>query len=94
MLANFVNNSSATIILVPVIMEISPYLNINVQLLAMTIAMATAIGPLTPIAMPAFSLIYGTGRVRRMEMIKTGFIVALVCAPILAFMVYLFNSVM
>ena len=90
-LANFVNNSSTTIMLVPVVIQAFPFLNINIRLMAMTIAMATAISPLTPIAMPAFSLIYGTGKVDRKEMIKTGFRMAMFLAPILVLMLSLIN---
>lgn len=90
-LANFVNNSSAAIIMVPVVLEIAPFLDINASLFAMAVAMATAIAPLTPIAMPSFSLIYGTGLVRRSEMIKTGFKVAIICGPVLAILVYGMN---
>jgi solute carrier family 13 (sodium-dependent dicarboxylate transporter), member 2/3/5 len=90
-LANFVNNSSTTIILVPVVMQVAEFLDINVKLLAMTVAMATAVSPLTPIAMPAFSLIYGTGYVKRRDMIKTGFKVAIICGPILAGVMSLIN---
>jgi len=91
LLANFVNNSSATIIFVPVLLEIAPFLGVNYKLLAMSAAMATAIAPLTPIAMPAFSLIYGTGQVKRREMVTTGFKVASVCAPVLAVLVFVMN---
>ena len=90
-LANFVNNSSATIILVPVLMEISQHFDISQRLLVMTAAMATAAAALTPIAMPSFSLIYGTGKVERGEMVKTGLSVALICAPVLAIMITLMN---
>jgi solute carrier family 13 (sodium-dependent dicarboxylate transporter), member 2/3/5 len=90
-LANFVNNSSTTIILVPVLIESASFLDINVNLISMAIAFATAIAPLTPIAMPAFSLIYGTGHVRRKEMITTGFKVASVCGPILAIILSLMH---
>ena len=93
-LANFVNNSSATIIFVPVLLEIAGLLNMNYRILAMSAAMATAIAPLTPIAMPAFSIIYGTGKVQRREMITTGFKIASICAPVLAGMVYLMNLLM
>ncbi len=91
LLANFVNNSSTTIILVPVLMQAFPFLNINIKLMAMAVAMATAISPLTPIAMPAFSLIYGTGKVRRREMIKTGLRVAVFAGPVMALMLAAIN---
>ncbi len=91
-LANFVNNSSATIILVPVLLNLSSLLNINTILLAMTVAMATTISSLTPIAMPSFSMIYGTGKVSRKEMIKIGVFIALICGPVLAGMIYLMNN--
>ncbi len=91
LLANFVNNSSATIILVPVLLDLSPLLGINQRLLVMTAALATGIAPLTPIAMPAFSIIYGTGKVSRSEMIRTGLSVATICGLVLAGMIYVMN---
>jgi len=91
--ANFVNNSSTTIILVPVLINLSPLLGINQKLIAMTVAMATAISPWTPIAIPAFSLIYGTGKVSRKEMIRTGMSAAFILAPVLAGAVYLFHVI-
>lgn len=90
-LSNLVNNSSTTIILVPVLMQAFSFLNIDLRLMAMAVAMATAISPLTPIAMPGFSLIYGTGKVKRSEMINTGLKIALVCAPILTLLLSFFN---
>lgn len=90
-LSNLVNNSSTTIILVPVLMQSFSFLNIDIRLMAMAVAMATAISPLTPIAMPGFSLIYGTGRVKRREMIKTGFKVAMICGPILVLLLSFIN---
>ncbi|MBN2367911.1 anion permease, partial [Candidatus Woesearchaeota archaeon] len=92
-LGNFVNNSSATIILVPVIINIAPLLGINYALLAMTVAMATAISPLTPMALPGFSIIYGTGHVTRKEMVRTGLAIALICGPVLAGVLYLFSII-
>jgi len=92
LLANFVNNSSATIILVPVLLDLSPLLNIDRTLLAMTAALATGVAPLTPIAMPAFSIIYGTGKVSRSEMIRTGLSIATICGLVLAAMIYLMNK--
>ena len=91
LLANFVNNSSATIILVPVLLDLSPLLGINQRLLAMTAALATGVAPLTPIAMPAFSIIYGTGKVSRSEMIRTGISIATICGLVLAGMIYVMN---
>ena len=91
LLANFVNNSSATIILVPVLLDLSPLLGINQRLLVMTAALATGVAPLTPIAMPAFSIIYGTGKVSRGEMIRTGLTVATICGLVLAGMIYVMN---
>jgi len=93
LLTNFVNNSSTTIILVPVLLNLSNYLQIGIHpwLLAMTAAMATAIAPLTPIAMPAFAIIYGTGRVTGKEMIKTGLIISSVCSVVLAGLIYFMN---
>jgi solute carrier family 13 (sodium-dependent dicarboxylate transporter), member 2/3/5 len=88
-LANFVNNASATIIMVPVLISLAPMLGVNHVILAMAAAMATAVASLTPIAMPSFSLIYGTGEVTRREMIRTGFFVALACGPIMAGLLYL-----
>lgn len=90
-LTNFVNNSSATIILVPVVMKLSEPLGINERLLAMAVAMSTTIASLTPVAMPSFSMIYGTGKVKKEEMVRTGLSIAVVCAPVLAVIIYLFN---
>ncbi len=92
-LANFVTNSSTTIILVPVLMNLSSLLDMDPILLAMTAAMATAVAPLTPIAMPSFSLIYGTGQVNRKEMVQTGLIVASICGPVLAAVIYLISII-
>ena len=67
-------------------------LGINARLLAMTAAMATAIAPLTPIAMPAFSFIYGTGKVSRREMVNTGLSIASICGVVLAAVIYVLNK--
>ena len=91
-LTNFVNNSSSTIILVPVLIQLGPMLSINPKMLAITAAMATAISTLTPIAMPSFSLIYGTGKVTRKEMIKTGFYISLICSIILTSIIFVMGK--
>ena len=91
LLANFVNNSSATIILVPVLLDLSPLLGINQKLLAMTAAFATGVAPLTPIAMPAFSIIYGTGKISRSKMIKTGIYISVICGLVLSAIIYFMN---
>jgi len=90
-LSNLVNNSSTTIILVPVLIQSFSFLAIDIRLMAMAVAMATAVSPLTPIAIPSFSLIYGTGKINRREMIKTGFKVALICGPVLAILLSVIN---
>ncbi|MBU0758113.1 MAG: DASS family sodium-coupled anion symporter [Nanoarchaeota archaeon] len=91
LLANFVNNSSATIILVPIILNLPASLGLDRILLALAATMATAISPLTPIAIPSFSLIYGTGFVSRKEMIHLGLIISSICGIALTLMVYLLN---
>jgi sodium-dependent dicarboxylate transporter 2/3/5 len=90
-LANFVNNSSTTIILVPVLINLASRVDINQRLLVMGAAMATAISALTPIAIPSFSLIYGTGQVSRKEMVKTGITIASLCGLILTALLYIIN---
>ena len=57
----------------------------------MIVPMSTAVAALTPLAMPSFSIIYGTGVVSRKEMIRTGFIVASVCGPVLATIIFVLN---
>ncbi len=89
-LANFVNNSSTTIILTPVLLSLSAMIGINSSLLVMSAAMATAVSSLTPISMPSFSIIYGTGEVRREEMIRTGTYIAVSCGIVLSVVIYIF----
>ncbi|MBD3204353.1 DASS family sodium-coupled anion symporter [Candidatus Woesearchaeota archaeon] len=92
-LANFVNNSSTVIILVPILINLSSMLGIEKQVVAIGAVMATAISPLTPIAIPSFSLIYGTGNVSRKEMVKTGFIISIFCGVILGAILFLINEI-
>jgi solute carrier family 13 (sodium-dependent dicarboxylate transporter), member 2/3/5 len=90
-LSNFINNSSATIILVPVFLDLSMATGVSPVILAMAVALATGISAMTPIAMPSFSMIYSTGAVKRKDMIQLGLLVALACAPIIAFFLFVSN---
>ncbi|MFH2020727.1 MAG: SLC13 family permease [archaeon] len=90
-LSNFINNSSTAIILVPVFLDLANSIGIDYRIVAMTVAFATGISAMTPIAMPSFAMIYGTGKVKRKEMIRLGMAMALICTPVLAFMLFLSN---
>ncbi len=92
-LSNFINNSSATIVLVPVLISLSPLLSIDARLLSMAAAMSTAVCALTPVASPAFALVYGTGLVRRDEMMKVGLANALLCGTITVLFIWGFYKI-
>jgi len=91
-LANFVNNSSTVIILVPTLMALGDSMNLSPIMLALAVAHAVALSFITPISIPAFSIIYSTHLVDRKDMIKSGLIIGFINTIIVSFILILYST--
>jgi sodium-dependent dicarboxylate transporter 2/3/5 len=83
-LANFVNNSSTVIVLVPTLIQLGSSLGINPIILALASSHAVALSFITPISIPGLSIIYGTNLVARKDMVRTGLIISLIGTLVVA----------
>ena len=76
-LTNFISNSAAAAILLPIAIDAAMVLGITPVPFVMSIALSATIAFITPIGVPSTAMIYSTGYISKGTLIKTGILAAI-----------------
>jgi sodium-dependent dicarboxylate transporter 2/3/5 len=77
LLTNFISNSAAAAILIPIAIETANILGMTPVPFVMAVALSATIAFITPVGVPSTALIYSTGLISRGRLVKTGILAAI-----------------
>jgi sodium-dependent dicarboxylate transporter 2/3/5 len=83
-LTAFASNTGTAAIVVPVMIPLALFLNVDIKLLAVAAAMATSLDFLLPVGTPPNAIAYSSGYIKVRDMIKAGFFIAILASVILS----------
>jgi sodium-dependent dicarboxylate transporter 2/3/5 len=88
LLTNFLSNTATVAVMVPLLITVSANLDASPYYLVLTATFVASISFATTIGTPPFTLIYGTGRVSRREMARSGILVSIPATLAVCLVVY------
>ncbi|MEC4112728.1 SLC13 family permease [Myroides pelagicus] len=89
-LTEFTSNTASAALLVPLFISISEELGMPPLALSMIIGLGASCAFMLPVATPPNAIVFGTGDIKQTEMMKAGFFLNILCAIIIASIVYFF----
>ena len=89
-LTEFTSNTASAALLVPIFISIAQSLGMPEIGLALIIGLGASCAFMLPVATPPNAIVFGSGQVKRSEMVKAGFVLNLVCILVISTMGYLF----
>lgn len=88
-LTEFASNTASAAIMVPIFLTLGQELSLaSPQVLALSAGIAASCAFMLPVATPPNALVYGTERIKQRTMIKTGIVLNIISALIIAVMAY------
>jgi sodium-dependent dicarboxylate transporter 2/3/5 len=87
-LTNFLSNTATVAVMVPLLITVSANLDASPYYLVLTATFVASISFATTIGTPPFTLIYGTGKVPRREMARSGILVSIPATIAVCLVVY------
>lgn len=89
-LTEFTSNTASAALLVPIFISIAQSLGMPEIGLALIIGIGASCAFMLPVATPPNAIVFGSGQVKQSEMVKTGFVLNLVCIVVIATVGYMF----
>lgn len=87
-LTEFTSNTATAEMMLPVISGLAVEIRINPLLLMLPVTLAASMAFMFPIATPPNAIIFGSGRISMLNMLKTGFILNLLAISLITFFTY------
>ncbi len=84
LLTEFTSNTATTEMMLPIISGLAVQLKINPLLLMLPITLAASMAFMFPIATPPNAIIFGSGKIKMIQMIKVGFFINLVAIIVIS----------
>jgi solute carrier family 13 (sodium-dependent dicarboxylate transporter), member 2/3/5 len=84
LLSEFASNTAAAALLVPVFAAVATQMGLPAETLVVVVALAASCGFALPVATPPNALVFGSGRVRQLDMLRAGLSLDLVCVLVLS----------
>lgn len=92
LLTEFTSNTATTEMMLPIISGIAVEINVNPLLLMIPVAIAASMAFMFPVATPPNAIVFGSGKVKMMQMLKTGFFLNFVSVIIITLVTYYWGS--
>ena len=89
-LTEFTSNTASAALLVPVFAGVASHMGLPKETLTIVIGIGASCAFVMPVATPPNALVFGTGKIKQMDMIKAGAYLAFAGAVIVSLYVYLF----
>lgn len=83
LLTAFASNTATAVILMPIILPLASTLNLNVQTIAIVVALAASLDFIVPVGTPPDTIAYYSGYIRMKDMVKAGLPLTLIGITIL-----------
>ncbi|PLW94376.1 MAG: sodium:dicarboxylate symporter [Marinilabiliales bacterium] len=91
-LTELTSNTATTEMLLPVLAGLSVTINIHPLLFMLPATISASMAFMLPVATPPNAIIFGSGRIKVMDMARTGFILNLIGAIIITFVTYYWGT--
>ncbi|MBO7381123.1 MAG: anion permease, partial [Neisseriaceae bacterium] len=87
-ITEFTSNTASAALLVPVFGEIAAQMGLPKETLIFIIGIGASCAFVMPVATPPNAIVFGTGKIKQMEMVKCGLILAILSAIVLGTYIY------
>lgn len=87
-LSEVMSNVAQVIVFAPVVAGISDALHVNPILLGMPMVLAASCASMLPMGTPPNAIVFGSGHLKLFDMIKTGFIMNIICVVLITLFCY------
>ncbi|MEA3446538.1 MAG: DASS family sodium-coupled anion symporter, partial [Bacteroidota bacterium] len=92
-LTELTSNTATTEMILPVLAGLSVSIKINPLLLMIPATLAASLAFMLPVATPPNAIVFGTGHLRIMDMVKTGFILNVISVVLATIIMYYWGSI-
>lgn len=89
-LTEFTSNTASAALLVPVFAVIADQMGMPKEILVIIIGIGASCAFMLPVATPPNAIVFGTGHIQQVEMMKVGFVLNIMCIFIVSLFVYWF----
>lgn len=91
-LTEFTSNTATTEMMLPVISGLATEINIHPLFLMIPITLAASLAFMFPVATPPNAVVFGTGKLKMMDMVKAGFIVNIIGIILVIVLMYFWGT--
>lgn len=91
-LTELTSNTAVTQMLLPIVASVSIAIGMNPLILMITVTISASMAFMLPVATPPNTIIFAGGRIRIIEMAKTGFVLNIIGVIIVSMFVYFFGD--
>ncbi|SFN46898.1 SLC13 family permease [Xenorhabdus japonica] len=89
-LTEFTSNTASAALLVPIFATVAEALGMPVMALTMIIGIGASCAFMLPVATPPNAIVYGSGYIKQIEMVKVGMVLNLACIAIISVVAWFF----
>ncbi|CAM3752953.1 SLC13 family permease [Xenorhabdus thuongxuanensis] len=89
-LTEFTSNTASAALLVPIFATVAEALGMPVVVLTLIIGIGASCAFMLPVATPPNAIVYGTGYIKQIEMVRVGIVLNLVCIAIISVIAWFF----
>ncbi|PHM25752.1 SLC13 family permease [Xenorhabdus budapestensis] len=89
-LTEFTSNTASAALLVPIFATVAEALGMPVIVLTMIIGIGASCAFMLPVATPPNAIVYGTGYIKQIEMVRVGLVLNLACIAIISVIAWFF----
>ncbi|CAL1329035.1 SLC13 family permease [Candidatus Providencia siddallii] len=89
-LTEFTSNTASAALLVPIFFTVAKSLNMPVVTLTMIIGIGASCAFMLPVATPPNAIVFGSGYIKQIEMVRVGFILNIACIIVISLFAWVF----
>ncbi|MGJ0628347.1 DASS family sodium-coupled anion symporter [Xenorhabdus bovienii] len=89
-LTEFTSNTASAALLVPIFATVAEALGMPVMVLTMIIGIGASCAFMLPVATPPNAIVYGSGYIKQIEMVRVGMVLNVVCIAIISVVAWFF----
>lgn len=93
LLTEFTSNTATTEMMLPIISGLATEIKLNPLLLMLPITLAASMAFMFPIATPPNAIVFGTGKLKMIDMIKTGFLINIFAVVIITAVTIIWGTI-
>jgi sodium-dependent dicarboxylate transporter 2/3/5 len=93
LLTELTSNVATTEMILPIVAGLASVIKLNPLLLMIPATLAASMAFMLPVATPPNAIIFGTNRIRIIDMVKTGFMLNIISIIIITLVMYFWGTV-